>query len=72
MYRFDGMDMDIDAIYDDVRVVENVENLAFAEEEEILLFLLINIIPRRHRRQKLRKTKRKRKRPQPEGDYVED
>ena len=31
MNRFDAMDMDLDAIYDDVRVDE--ENLSFVEEE---------------------------------------
>ena len=82
MNRFDALDMDLDVMYNDVRVDE--ENLGFVEEEgedeeeeDMVLLVLCRVLNFSIRRQRLRRQNerenvRKRRRPQHVGDYVEE
>ena len=82
MNRSDAMDVDLDVMYNDVRVDE--ENLGFVEEEgedkeeeDMVLLVLCRVLNFSIRRQRLRRQKqrekvRKRRRPQHVGDYVEE
>ena len=82
MNRFDALDMDLDVMYNDVRVDE--ENLGFVEEEgeeeeeeDMVLLVLCQVLNfiiqrQRLRRQNERENVRKRRRPQHVGDYVEE